>query len=120
MMTFVRFHEYNDHEGEGWNWWLQLTGNEDEISKFAELLLEEERKRDYDLSYTLHPEDVEPEPVVDILVRYAKAGYNDSDNKVTGKFECPDDLGEDADRLYKGGVNSFFEDEKSACGSGCR
>lgn len=108
---FVRLHEENDWEGERWNWWLQVAGNEVEISKLLGLLRKAEIEEEFDLPFKLHPQDVEPESVVDKLVEYAVSGYNDSDIKVTGKFTCPEDLGYDCDQLYKGGVNNFFEDE---------
>ena len=39
MKTFVRLYETNDHEGESWNWWLQLDGNEDELRKLDAFLI---------------------------------------------------------------------------------
>ena len=72
------------------------------------LLADEERGQLCDLPYTMHPEDVEPESVVDKLVEYAESGYRDSHNKITGTFTCPDYLGEYADNLYKGGIAQYF------------
>ena len=107
-MMFVRLHETNDWEGEEWDWWLQLTGNETELGKFAEMLAAIERKEKYELPFQFFPQDIESEAVVDKLVEYAAPGYCDSANKVAGTFTCPDDLGAGAEYLYKGGIHSFF------------
>lgn len=104
--VFVRFSEYNDHEGESWDWWLQLTGNEEEISKLAALL--DEIDNDDDPWHVLHMDDAEPESVVDKLAQYAGDGYYAAHNKVVGSFTCPPDLGEDAEALYKGAVRDFY------------
>lgn len=106
-LTFVRFHEYNDNEGESWDWWLQLTGNEVELNKFERLVLA--ATDEDDPWHVLHWDDQEPESVVDKLVQYAAHGYFAAHNKVVGVFTCPDDLGEDAEDLYKGRVRDFFK-----------
>lgn len=110
-ITFTRLQEDNDWEGERWNFWIQLTGNEAEIMKLAGILREEENRTDYELPYQLHPYEVEPESVVDKLVEYADPGYMDSQNKITGVFTCPDYLGEDAENLYKGGITQYFKND---------
>lgn len=106
-MHFRRFQEVNDHEGETWTSWLQFDGNEKELAKFEDLLNRISEESGYDLEYTLY-NDVEDEYVVDKLFEYSNSGYNASHSKVTGEFICPDDLGEDCDKLYKSGINSFF------------
>lgn len=107
-LMFVRFHEYNDNEGESWDFWLQLTGNEAEMAKLDRLVSESAD----DEYYSLRMSDVEPESVVDKLVQYAESGYMGAHNKVKGVLTCPDDLGEDADDLYKGGVEALFAPAK--------
>lgn len=108
MRKFIRLREVNDNEGEAWNWWLQFDGNKLEVHKLSRLLDEADAACDWELSYDLTP-DIEYESVVDKLVTYAERGYYASHNKVTGKFTCPDDLGEDAERLYKGGIVDLFK-----------
>lgn len=108
MTKFVRFCEVNDHEGEEWYFWLQLDGNEDELYGLEQLLTIEHPEGDL---YSLHLGDEEPEETVDKLVEYAARGYYESHNKVTGRFVCPAYLGEDAERLYKGGICDFFREE---------
>lgn len=110
-LFFTRLSEYNDHEGEKWNWWLQTTDNEEEIYKLAKLLRDAEAHSDFELDFQLHMQDVEPESVVDKLVQYADSGYNRSNNKVVGKFTCPDSFDENLDELYKGGINRYFQED---------
>lgn len=106
---FVRFIECNDHEGETWNFWLQLTGNEREIGKLELLLREAQEAAPFDLDYRLTT-SIEPEPVVDKLVEYAdeSGAYMAAHKKVVGVFRCPDSLGEDLNDLYKGGLRDHF------------
>lgn len=109
-MMFVRFHETNDHEGEAWTWWLQLDDNAAELDKLAALLDACEEASPYadDFPFVLALRHVEPTAFVDRMVRYADDGYYRSHNKVVGIFTCPDDLGEQADVLYKGGIRDLF------------
>lgn len=103
---FVRFVESNDHEGETWSWWLQVTGNAKEITKLAGLLDTGDEPW-----FVLHLTEIEPESAVDLLVRYADQGYYASHNKVVGTLACPDVLGDADDKLallYKGGIRDLF------------
>lgn len=109
MTDFIRLHEYNDHEGESWNWWLQVDGNENELDKLAGLVVSIEYVDVWEPPYSLSG-PAEPEAVVDKLVEYAESGYYSAHNKVTGKFTCPHDLGPDGELLYKGGIKDFFDD----------
>lgn len=110
MTDFVRFKEYNDHEGERWSWWLQVDGNTEELLKFEAMLDVLKDASEFDLDYTLYPEEIEPEEVVDKLVEYAEHNYYPVHNKVPGTFTCPPDLGEDAYHLYKGGIVYYFKE----------
>lgn len=106
QLMFVRFHEYNDHEGESWDWWLQLTGNEEALAFLGGMLNEINAEND-DPWLSLHLEDLEPEGSVDKLVEYAENGYFSAHNKVIGVLTVPDDL--DDDTLYKGGIRGLFK-----------
>jgi hypothetical protein len=109
-LMFVRLRETNDWEGESWDWWLQVDGNEDAIAKLREIL--EVWAPDWgtdDPPFVLHLDNVEPEHVVDKLVQYAAENYFRLHNKVSGRFTCPDDLGENAELLYKGAIRSCFK-----------
>lgn len=112
---FVRLAEFNDHEGERWNWWLQLDGNEQEITKLYDRLEKAEEQFEYELDWGLYGDDQEPESVVDKLVFYAEqdGGYHPAHSKVTGKFTCPEFEDEEdlTRKLYKGGINNFFVKE---------
>jgi hypothetical protein len=109
-MRFVPFTEENDWEGETWTFWLQLDGNEDELVQLHELTHESE-------TYHLSLNDIESEETVDRMVRRAKVGYMYSDNKIVGKFLCPDSTGVGLTQeellnghFYKGGIRDHFRE----------
>lgn len=108
MTMFVPFTEVNDWEGETWTFWLQLEGNERELVSLKELISKYELHEEYNLDLN----DIESEEAVDRMVSRAQCGYMSSDNKVSGRFVCPEDssstsLDED---LYKGGITDFFKE----------
>jgi hypothetical protein len=107
-MRFVPFTEENDWEGETWTFWLQLDGNEDELVRLNELTHESE-------TYHLSLNDIESEETVDRMVRRAKVGYMYSDNKVVGRFLCPEVNSKEPvhaleDLFYKGGIEGYFQE----------
>lgn len=104
-LTFARFVESNDHEGETWTWWLQVDGNEQQLDRLRDLLA----SADVDEEYALRLDLVEPESVVDKLAAHADDGYYAGQNKVLGTFVCPDTLGDEV--LYKGGIRDLFVTE---------
>lgn len=106
-MQFIRFTERNEWEGETWRFYLQVDGNEDEITKLRRLLAEAAKRSKIGLDYTLD-DTLMPEADVDVLVDSTSDGYMPAHNKVTGRFKCPDDLGERANELYKGSIEEFF------------
>lgn len=119
-MRFVRFNETNEHEGETWTFWLQVNGNEGQLDKLWNLLIDANKNPDdddepyeefaYDLSD--RAEETLSEYDVDILVKHAAGnGYMPAHNKVTGKLTCPDSLGDGADDLYKGKIRKLFAAE---------
>lgn len=110
MATYVKFVENNDWEGEEWTFWLQLDGNEDELTKLAEVIdgfddEEDSFELDRDVELTDHD--------VSVLVEHGGSGYMQNHNKVVGVLAVPDDL--TADGLYKGGIRDLFTamDEKA-------
>jgi hypothetical protein len=108
---FVPFTEENEWEGETWIFWLQLDGNEDELVRLHELTYESD-------TYHLNLDDIESERTVDRMVRRAEVGYMYSDNKVTGRFLCPELTTKEHLRLnevlndlfYKGGIQTYFRE----------
>lgn len=115
-MKFVQFTEYNDWEGETWNFWLQLDGNETQLKKLKKFLADNniEDNPGYELDMT--PVD---ESEVDILVKHSNGGYMNDHNKVTGKLklELPEDDGTEDwaweyanDTFYKGQIEDLFHD----------
>lgn len=120
-MNFVKLTETNDNEGESWNFWLQLDGNEDQIDHLARII-ELANSAGFDEEYTLDETPV-PEEEVDILVKHTGQGYMDYENKVTGKLALPafddklfdyeDEIDDGVfewqnDHLYKGGIERLF------------
>ncbi len=116
-MKFVKYTETNDHEGESWNFWLQLDGNEAQLKELAAWLGTFD---DDGESYDLDMSTVISEAEVDTLVKYGGQGYMDYNNKVTGTFVCPqprefvdDDEGWEwlNEEFYKGRIMTFFKEK---------
>lgn len=109
MRMFVPFTEQNEWEGETWTFWLLLTGNESELKRLFILLAEE--RFEYEPEFSLDLNDVVSEEQVDRICARAGTGYFMSDNKISGKFICPDieASNEDLSRLfYKGRIRDHF------------
>lgn len=115
---FARFIEANEHEGETWNFWLELTGdNGGQLETLQERIwdatVDENGEAKLDAQEFALTEDVEDETIVDALVLYSdEAGYMPTHQKVTGVFTCPEDLGEHLEKLYKGGIKDLFVTEE--------
>lgn len=111
---FVKFVENNQWEGETWTHWLQVNGNEDELTKLSNLLAELELEADEDAEdppYELadFKQQTLSEEYVDVLVEHAGGdGYAAAHTKVVGKFVCPDSLGEGGRAIYKGDIPKHF------------
>lgn len=114
-MNFVKFTENNEHEGEEWNFWLQLDGNEKQLNELQSWLgTFDDNGESYELDMT--PVD---ESEVDILVKHSNSGYMSYENKVTGKFKCPVPTStneEDGwnwlnDNFYKGDIATHFTEK---------
>lgn len=118
FLKFVKFTEHNDHEGETWNFWLQLDGNEAEIEKLSQLLntFEGGGEISYELNTTMVLENE-----VDAVVKHSDQGYMNYHNKVTGTFTCPvvdeklieDEISDEAfewldNQFYKGDIERHF------------
>lgn len=110
-MQFIKFTERNQHEGETWRFYLQVDGNEDQLDKLWDLLIDANTEEDEDFAYDLSDRNEEtlPEEHVDVLVKHAGGdGYRSAHEKVVGRFVCPDSLGDGADDLYKGKIAKLF------------
>lgn len=108
MTMFAKFTETNEWEGETWVFWLQLDGNEDELRKFGAMLSDTEVMDPDEYRLDLRSEEIVAEYIVDNLVADAESGYMDFENKVTGKFTCPETLGSYGGDLYKGQIREMF------------
>lgn len=119
---FVKFREYNDNEGESWNFWLQLDGNESELQDLDKLINTAEMGGSE--SFSLDMKNPIHESEVDILVKHTEGGYMNDHNKVTGTFKCPDikinpeweeipdEFFEELDdTFYKGDIARHFKEE---------
>lgn len=111
-MKFVKLTENNDNEGESWNFWLQLDGNEDGLKELQTWLNTfDDNGEEYELNLT--PVD---ESEVDTLVKHSGSGYMNYENKVVGTFKLPaiTDKSEENgyewlnDNFYKGGIRNCF------------
>jgi hypothetical protein len=111
---FLKFQEVNEWEGETWNFWLLVDGNEDEVEKLRRLLdtaSEAAEEDDVDgLPFELGTA-LTPEWEVDVLVKHAEGDYMPDHTKVTGTFTCPDSY--HMEKFYKGGVVALFEGGES-------
>lgn len=119
---FVKLVEKNDHEGETWVFWLQYTGNEEEIDKLDKILRNWAATSKYEIDFTLDL-DRRPEDKIDFAVKETPNDgcYNSIHNKIIGTFTCPEDPGLDEmiedwedpnisrERLfYKGKIAEYF------------
>lgn len=114
MITYRRFIETCDHEGETWNFWLQADGNstalailDDVLTKHNSALGEHD-----DPVFVLSDEQILGNEA-DVLVRFAEDGYMKQHNKVDGSMSVPKGFasmdGEALTKhLYKGGIEKFF------------
>lgn len=108
MLKFVKFTENNQWEGQIFVNWLQIDGNEDQLDKLWNLLIDagvdEDGGQDEDFPYDLSDRNEEflIEEHVDLLVEHAEH------SKIVGTFTCPDSLGEDCRLIYKGQISKLF------------
>jgi len=119
-MNFVKFTEHNDHEGEDWNFWLQLDGNHADLETLGEFL---EQFDEYGETYELDMTPI-PESEVDIVVKHSGQGYMSYNNKVSGILTLPeidldkvatdDDAGYEwlNDNFYKGYIARHFKEDE--------
>lgn len=119
MTTFRRFVETNDHEGETWNFWLQVDGNKNTLDLLGDQLGKLQKLIDW--PFVLTAEQLE-EREVDLLIRFGESGYMNQHNKVNGACWLPavfattdftslvygEVTDEVTDLLYKGGIQKLF------------
>ena len=101
--TFLKFVETNDWEGEQWNFYLQIEGNEKALKELAALI---SGRGEYALENTPISE-----AEVDILVKHSRGGYLNFENKVTGRLSISKIIlnsESETDTLYKGGIRDAF------------
>ncbi|WP_029931069.1 hypothetical protein [Nocardia otitidiscaviarum] len=105
--TYGRLIEYNDWEGETWNFWLAVDGNGPALDRLVEFVAK--RYGDDDPQPFRFTDDLLSAEQVDLLVRFAECDYMPTHNRVDGVLTLPGELGDDfARKLYKGGIKGFF------------
>ncbi|WP_306365473.1 hypothetical protein [Nocardia sp. CC227C] len=114
MTTYRRFIETNDHEGETWNFWLQVDGNMTALAILGDHLdkVNDELGEFDDPAFVLEVDEIQGHEV-DLLVRFGESLYMHQHNKVDGSMRLPKDftsgdLEATTDWLYKGGIKKFF------------
>lgn len=114
MTTYRRFIETNEHEGETWNFWLQVDGNMTALAMLGDHLdgLYEDFQEWDECPFVLEDDHLDGHEV-DLLVRYGDEGYMNQHNKVDGSLTLPKDFSEAnfetvTKYLYKGGIRKFF------------
>ena len=98
-MEYICFTEYNSWEGEHWNFYIPLEGNEKQIEIFKKQISGFEN---YEVSDKVYSEEE-----VDVLVENTDSGYMNFHNKLEGKLKetkTQDITGD----LYKGGIKKFM------------
>ena len=105
-LTFIRYTEHNDHEGENWTFWLQRDGNEEALTWLSEFLTKINAE-ELDPAYELFLDEVIPEEHVDVLTKWGGQAYLPLHNKVVGRMVIPDFFA--PDDLYKGDITKLFE-----------
>lgn len=111
-LKFVKFTENNEWEGEIFTTWLQVNGNEAQLDKLHELLINADPDEDDDFPYSLYLSDSEllSEEYVDVLVEHAEH------MKVVGTLVCPESLGDNCELIYKNQINKLFTADTSEVG----
>lgn len=108
-LLFVRLRERNENEGETYDYWLQVNGNEDALAELAEVLDD-----DFFEDTNLRLEPQRPEHEVDLLVEETQSGYMDLTQKFTGRLEWPHaqmSMEDWSEAIYKGSIEDCFKED---------
>ncbi len=108
---YVRFEEFNDHEGEEWNFFINKFGNEKFLESLKNALDRVGKQEQYELPYKLYDGEI-PEYEVDILVKYTPSGYMDTfqavdicvSDDIISKLDATNSREDLENLLYKGRV----------------
>ncbi len=107
-MSYFKFTEYNDWEGESWNFYIPIEGNTipvEDLKTFIKNFSFEDMYKIDDKPYT--------EEEVKILCDNTESGYMDFHNRLSGKLILPELKVEDCnivdDPFYKGGIENLME-----------
>lgn len=94
--TYVRFTENCDWEGESWNFYLPVEGNEEALAWLRGLIADGEPGDEFELG-----EETYTEAEVKTLARsHSQTSYLPEHTVLSGRLA----IGYDLDALYKGGI----------------
>lgn len=117
---FVKFTEINDHEGETWVFFLELSGNQVYLGALATLIDDVQNENGGNIEFELDLVNLVEEDAVDVLVKYSPEGYMPTFNKVVGRMKLPSrselveeyEHGPEFNGLYKGGIVKLFSKDQ--------
>lgn len=112
MLTFIKFTEENDNEGETWNYYIQYDGNEVALERLGQII-------DLDCGDSPYSIDLSrrfTEKEVDLLVENCGGNYMDDEQKFVGVLTLPkepenkdDDWAwQYLDKFYKGQISNYI------------
>jgi len=110
-MSYYRFTEHNDNEGETWHFYIPVEGNEETIKNLKIFLEENNLEDEYEISNKVFTDNE-----TEVLCDNTDSGYMDFNNQLFGKLILPklemhkDGYIED-DPLYKGGIAELMENK---------
>ena len=116
-MSWTRFVENNEGEGETWTFWIRTEGNESELARLAEIV---DSLVDVDEQFAvLDPVDISYDQI-DALVTYGGEGYMRLHTKLPGRLRLPDEApktgaypeGDWFPFFYKGGIAKFIHADR--------
>jgi len=109
---YVKFTEYNEWEGESWNFFIPINGNREAIKKLRKAIKVYLEKSDLE-EFTLST-DTLTESEIDTLIKHANdhTSYRSAQNKLKGLL-CGDMIQKNtiADLLYKGGIIKLMKEQ---------
>lgn len=95
VMKYIKFTEYNEWEGETWNWYMPLKGNGKDFKKIKVLIR-------YNSSYRIEKIELTKNSL-NALIEHSSDGYMKSHNRAIGFRNIPKEIDwVKDDPFYKG------------------
>lgn len=107
MKKYIKFREYNDWEGEVWNWFIPIEGNDKSIEKLKKLIKDSE--------YSISNKEYSEKDVDLLISEESRTGYFNENNKLIGILEIPDNINSNniSEYLYKGTIRSLMKNKEN-------